>query len=142
MNKISDEVRKVAQTIGRFYLDKYDGDYKKAEEQLRLLDISKIEVTEEVCKSCRCKGRVISITLTRVGLFIGNKGENIDKLGELFNCKVKIIEEMDSIYNHLIPYPIEDDWDIDWEIPDCYNDYNDDNYYWNDPPYMEYDRNY
>jgi len=136
MKKYSQEVIEVAQKIGQFYLEKNGGDYVKVEDELRLLDITNIEVTEEVCKSCKCKGRVISITLTRVGLFIGKRGENIDKIGEMLGCKVKVIEEMDSIYNHLIPLPQEqlDYWD-DFE------DLQDDTYYWNDPPYMKYDRN-
>lgn len=101
------EVQYVAETIGNFYLDKNQGDYKKTANEIIQLGITKVDF----------RGIVVSVTLTRPGLLIGRRGENIDKLtaylSDELNRKIelKIIE--DRITGWLIPQEPYSDADID-----------------------------
>lgn len=87
-------VRDVAQRIGLFYLQKNNGDYVKTEKDLTDLRIAKIEVNE--------KG--VIVTTARPGLLIGKRGTNIDALAKHLKSEVRIIEDMDSIYDSLVPH--------------------------------------
>ena len=88
-----------AQMIGQFYLQLNDCDYKKAIADITNLCITKVE----------WKGNTVHITLSRPGLLIGRRGENIDKLLEYImkmtenkGIIIDIIE--DQIIGWLIPY--------------------------------------
>jgi ribosomal protein S3 len=96
---LAPNVAEMARRIGLFYLQKNNQDYEKTEKELTDLRISKIEID--------VKG-VVFITLARVGLFIGRKGENIEKLNRFLKSDVRIVEDMDSIYEALIPHNMED----------------------------------
>jgi ribosomal protein S3 len=82
--------RDFARFIGEFYLDKNKGDYKKTNEEIADLRITKIDYNF----------RTLSITIGRPGLIIGRRGENIDKLKEYLSKQIigsfelKIIEDM------------------------------------------------
>ncbi len=89
----------MARRIGSFYLKKNNQDYAKTEKELTDLRISKIEID--------LKG-VVFITLGRVGLFIGPKGANIEKLNRFLKADVRVVEDTDSIYEALIPHNMED----------------------------------
>lgn len=96
---ISEQVQEIARQIGKFYLTKNNGDYKKASDEILKLQITKLEVLDD--------GRVC-ITTNRPGLLIGKRGENIDNVCRHLGMKIHVIEEMDHIYNYLIPYLQED----------------------------------
>jgi hypothetical protein len=93
------EVIKVAKAIGQFYLNKHDGDYDKAEDELVRLGISHIEMIENG----------VAIVLYRVGLLIGKKGDNIEALGKHLGLNVKIYEEAQPLISFLVPYDEEAD---------------------------------
>ena len=101
------KVQSIASDIGFFYLEKNAGDYEKAIEEITQLGITKIDF----------KGTTIHITLTRPGLLIGRRGENIDKLRVHLSKSLKqeinidIIE--DRITGWLIPFEPYSDSDID-----------------------------
>lgn len=103
---------KVARLIGQFYVQQnrnlkdINKIYKKANEDIIMLHITRIQV----------KGNIITITLTRPGLLIGRRGENIDALTNFLSKELKhkitlnIIEDM--INGHLFPYNPQDYDDI------------------------------
>jgi|SRR5581483_3672496 len=95
-------VRQAAQEIGKFYLNKHNGDYKAAEEELVRLRITKVEIN----------GNCLYITASRVGLLIGKRGQNIDALGryieKTLNMKIFVIEDIDCLYDYLIPQKEEE----------------------------------
>ena len=100
-------LQNLAQTIGAFYLEKNAGDYKEATDEIIQLGVTKLDF----------HGSKVSISLTRPGLLIGRRGENIDKLKEYLSKQLKqkiniaIIE--DVITGWLIPYEPYSDADID-----------------------------
>lgn len=91
---IDSKIQEVAVALGRFYLDKCNGDYNKAADELYKLHIVSIAITEDDS---------IVITLARVGLFIGKRGTNIDAVSKFFGRTIKVVEAMDSIYDYIIP---------------------------------------
>jgi len=98
------ENRDIAQVIGAYYLEKNNNNYYKTGEDIRNLGITQIEHKRDT----------IIITLQRVGLLIGRRGENIDKLQKFLVRETK--------YTKL---NIKDDKTISWLIPIDYSDYND-----------------
>jgi len=99
--------RAIAQCIGEYYLDKNNGDYKKTQEDIRILGITEINH----------KGDTIIITLQRCGILIGRRGENIDALQKFLATKTKYTKlniQEDKIISWLIPYDYSDyeDWDF------------------------------
>lgn len=86
-----------AREIGRFYLDKFQGNYEKAAEELLNVRITKVEI----------QGDKLCITASRVGLLIGRRGQNIDALSkwieDKLHMKVHIYEDTDCLYDYLIP---------------------------------------
>jgi ribosomal protein S3 len=98
--------RTAAELISWYYLDKYaiesrDLQYKNAQEEVRALGLTQISV----------KGNELCITLSRPGILIGRKGENIDKFERYMNdkggfTKIKIVE--DRVIGCSIPYDYSD----------------------------------
>ncbi len=82
-----------AYRIGQFYLQKNDGDYDKTQQELYQLQISSVTVEDGV----------VTIHAARIGLLVGRRGENVDRLTHFLGQKVRLIEDFDSIYDHLIP---------------------------------------
>jgi len=96
----------VARMIGEFYLDKNKGDYKKTNEEISELKITRIDYNF----------KTLNITTGRPGLIIGRRGENIDKLREYLSnlvghFELKIIE--DKVIPNLYPYESYDIFDDD-----------------------------
>ena len=91
--RLSEEVKEAAAAIGAFYLQKNNGDYIATEKEITAMRISKIEVIK----------KAIHITVARPGLLIGKRGTNIDALETFLDTKIHIIEELDPLYNYLIP---------------------------------------
>ncbi len=126
---LPENVHEAAMKIGVFYLQKNNGDYKKTEEEISKLQISKIEVDDTLPNSV-----VISITTARPGMLIGRRGQNIDELTQYMGTKIKILEEKDPLSSWLIPSPEPTDeelaggWrieselarDFDYEYPPMY----------------------
>ncbi len=83
----------IAQKIGEFFLEQSGKDYEVAEETIRNIWISKIELVDGV----------VVITAVRVGLLIGKRGETIDALTKYLglNMKVKIVE--DALLGWIMP---------------------------------------
>jgi hypothetical protein len=123
---LSERVQEIAKQIGQFYLKKHSGDYAAAEKEIRSLDIQRIVDTTTL----------VVVELTRPGILIGLKGSNIIALEDFLGKKIHIIEAMDSLLNHLIPYPEPSDEELAYE--ECmeqmylddqrerYSDYDDD----------------
>lgn len=100
MTKFPEEVRQAAQQIGQFYLQKNKNDYKKTEQEILSLGITKIDTPDE---------NTICIHLSRPGLFIGCKGQNLENLEKFINKKIKIYEE-NNILDLIVPYQEDDDY--------------------------------
>lgn len=79
---IDSETRKVAETIGQFYLEKNGGDYEACRQEIEKLAITGLAVED---------GKV-TITTARPGWLIGKRGTNIDALAGRLNREIKIIE--------------------------------------------------
>lgn len=94
---LSKEVRDAAESIGQFYLERNQNDYKKTEREILGLEISKLEVTEDC----------VTITTSRPGLLIGKRGETVSNLEKFLNRKVNIVEDRDPLSSWLIPYPLQ-----------------------------------
>ena len=97
---IPDSVRQVAIRIGLFYLDKNKGDYEAAGRAVDQLRISKIETTES---SDSPKLSCVTIHTARPGLMIGRRASNLDALAKFLECEVKIVEDLDCLYDYLTP---------------------------------------
>lgn len=82
MNKPEKNAELVGYEIGNFYLQKFNGDYSKAGEEVRKLQVTDIKVLEDE----------VEISLGRPGLLIGKGGENIDKLSAHLKKKIKVVE--------------------------------------------------
>ncbi len=102
--------QEIARKIGLFYLEKNGNDYAKTEEDLNKLRISRLEFIQVPCKTCGHQEERLQITLERVGLLIGKRGENIDKLVKYLGQEVNIKEE-DHILSWLIPIDYESEID-------------------------------
>lgn len=103
----------VCKKIGEFYLNKNEGDYEKAQREVQNLGISEVIAT----------GDSVLIKLSRPGLFIGKRGENMDKLGAFLEGKRIHIVEVDSITDLIGPrkepeYPDYVEADIPDPLPD------------------------
>src|SRR5688572_16565788 len=92
---LDSKIVEIAKKIGEYYLQKNNQDYDEAGLELLKLGITQISISDTE----------ITIEVARPGLLIGKRAENIDKLTKYLNCKVKIIEAVDYIYNYIIPYP-------------------------------------
>lgn len=102
----SKETQEVARLIGLFYLEKNNNDYVATEEEIKRLQITDIEV--EHCE--------IIVELSRPGLFIGKRGENVEQLQKYlhehgFKRKLHIKEAKQNILDFLIPYEYNDEDD-------------------------------
>jgi ribosomal protein S3 len=94
---MTSEERQVAREIGEYYLQKNNGNYCAAEDEILRLYISRIDVCEDI----------ITIVTGRPGALIGKRGINIDCLGKAIGKKIRIIEDMECITGFLIPRPQE-----------------------------------
>lgn len=92
---LTDAVKKVAAKIGQFYLIKNNGDYEATAKEIDSLRISKIEVEEDK----------VVIVSPRVGLLIGKRATNIERLAKFLEVEVKLLEDMDNLYDYLVPRP-------------------------------------
>jgi len=95
--------RDVARLISEFYLNKnrenpIETMYDKAREEIQSLGITNVNINKDT----------VTITLSRCGLLIGRRGENIDKmqsfLSEALKRKISINIIEDKIIQYLIPY--------------------------------------
>lgn len=98
------ETQEVARLIGLFYLEKNNNDYVATEEEIKRLQITDIEV--EHCE--------IIVELSRPGLFIGKRGENVEQLQKYlhehgFKRKLHIKEAKQNILDFLVPYEYNDE---------------------------------
>ncbi len=115
---ISEQVKQICHKIGMFYLEKMNGNYDAAREEVDRLRIESIEIKEVKIKQSRDPGievttsgpiivETVVITLPMVGLLIGRRGENIDNLSKYLQMPVKVIESPDYLTWHL-HYPINE----------------------------------
>lgn len=98
MYLINEKTRQIAEQIGEFFLLENNKDYEKTANFLTRLNISRIDV---LCSE-------VMIHLSRPGLLIGRRGENVEKLEKFLDKKIRIIEDEDCLLNHLIPYNMDD----------------------------------
>lgn len=119
MITFSNEVHEAAQKLGQFYLLKNHNDYNKAEEEIRSLGIIKLEVIDNT----------ICVHLSRVGMFIGAKGLNLQKLEKFLGNPIKIYEE-NNIVDLIVPVNYDDDY-LEFEslIENILFTQNEDHYY-------------
>lgn len=96
------EVKDVAQRIGQFYLAKHNNDYDATATELLRLQITQLTIEDDV----------VTITTARPGLLIGKRGQNVEALENHLNAKVKIKEELNSLFDWIMPVK-EEDWDDD-----------------------------
>lgn len=97
-NKPSKEQEEIGYKISSFYLQKHNGDYTTAREEVEKVRINNIEVRDNK----------VFIFTSRPGLLIGRKGENIDKLISILG-PIKIVESFD--WNDiLVPYDASEDY--------------------------------
>ena len=92
----------MASQIGFYYLslqpDFSDDSYKKAREDITMLGITDVNFD----------GTKVTITLTRPGLLIGRRGENLNKLQSFLyteykkTIKISIVENV--VLQYLLPY--------------------------------------
>lgn len=85
----------VAQKIGAYYLKKNNGDYDKAADEITNLRITEVLVVKE---------KQLVIKCSRVGLFIGKRGHNIEDLSKFLGMEVNVIENLQSIEDFIIPH--------------------------------------
>lgn len=90
----------IARAIGYFYFERENKDEGEAIEAIKNLQIHKIEYTDGV----------VIITLSRPGLLIGKKGENITSLVEYLKKEFKDMKEIrikeDNILYHLYAFDL------------------------------------
>ena len=84
----------VCKKIGQFYLNKNEGNYENAATEILRLGFTSVIATPDV----------VVVELCRPGLFIGKRGENVDKLSAFLGKKIHIIEA-ESITDFIIPRP-------------------------------------
>lgn len=96
------EQRWIAKKIGEFYLDKNNGDHEKANEEISRVRFNHVEFLND--------NRVL-LEVSRPGILIGKRGENIEKLQEFLGHKLYIKETVEHIMDHMYVYPVEDDYD-------------------------------
>jgi len=110
LRKFEQENQNIASILGNFYIQKQGKDgftkagYKRANEDILSLGITDIKIF----------GNKITITLTRPGLLIGRRGENIDALKEYFTKELKKPIQIYIIENRVLGwlYPsFPDDFD-------------------------------
>lgn len=98
---ISEEVKEICYEIGQFFLQKNNGDLCLTAREVTNLGISLVEIVD---------GEV-RITLNRVGLLLGRRGEQIGKLIDFLGKDIRVIEQYDNFNNYLIPYDYSlSDW--------------------------------
>jgi hypothetical protein len=88
------EERAIARIIGNFYLDKNKGDYKKTHEEIFSLQITQIKLNDNT----------ISITLSRPGLIIGRRGENLDMLQRYLTQQLKFYHKIEIVEDKILSY--------------------------------------
>lgn len=86
-------IREVAETIGKYYLEKNDNDYALACEEVIKLHISNL----------RFNGELLEITTARPGLLIGKRAANIDNLSRFLDLHIKVIEDENPLIDLLLP---------------------------------------
>ena len=99
---IDKTVASVADKIAQFYFEKNKMDYDKAIREIQDLQIRKIEIEDGECKECHQKVKELHVTLARIGKLIGVRGENIDKLTQYLDMKVKIFEAVDDVTDYMV----------------------------------------
>lgn len=97
-NKPTPEQELVAYKISDFYLRKHEHNYENAGNAVSQLNITDIQVKEDK----------ISIYLSRPGLLIGRKGQNIEALQIFLNKPIEIFESF-SWNDILVPQPLDPD---------------------------------
>lgn len=93
---IPEPVQEIAARIGVFFLRKNDNDYEAARKEILELRISNISFENPPGE--------VSIELSRPGLLIGRRGEQIDSLEKFLGHKILIVEVRQSINDFLLPY--------------------------------------
>lgn len=91
---MDEKKKELLQSIGVYFLGYYNNDYKKTEKILLNMMISKVEIADDE----------ITFVLGRPGILIGPRGMHVDNLTKKLDMKIKIVEDMESVYDYLIPY--------------------------------------
>lgn len=95
----SNEIKEIAADIGQFFLDKNKGDYLKTKHEIENMRVNSISIDDN---------KVI-IELSRPGLLIGWRGEQIHSLIKHLERDVRIVETPNHIEDYLIPYHYNDE---------------------------------
>lgn len=103
----SQELKDIADKIGRFFLQEYCDDKDKTREFLQQLQIQDIAIED---------GK-IAITVSRVGLFIGRRGRNIERLVGFLGRNIIVKEAKECWYDHLTQFDY-DDWEEEQYMKD------------------------
>lgn len=104
---ISQELKDIADKIGRFFLQEYCGDKDKTREFLQQLQIQDIAIED---------GK-IAITTSRPGLFIGRRGRNIERLVGFLGRNIIVKEAKECWYDCLTQFDY-DDWEHEQYMKD------------------------
>ncbi len=115
MSNVSDEVKKFCRIIWDYYFnlnkDKLSGllsgeDYEIVNKEIRQLSISRMEFNNDI----------LTIYLNRPGVFIGEKGKNINAIGEFISeefgrkINIKIIEDRLPEFLYQYPFWLDEDF--------------------------------
>lgn len=115
------EIRQVIKSIGDFYLQKNNGDVKKANEEIDNLRFTKIEFLKLPLEPFESVGRTnedhVVITTMQPGFLIGKRGENVNLLEKHIGKKIHIEEELDLGLLYHYEESESDLLDFDWDEP-------------------------
>jgi ribosomal protein S3 len=98
---IPEPVREIARKIGQFYLEKNNKDYEATAKEIDALRISEIRFETP---------DAVTIVTGRPGLLVGRRGMTIDALTKFLQIKIRIVEDRDPLWCHIIPVK-EDEYD-------------------------------
>ena len=96
------DIYELRQKLGKYYLEKNEGDYLKCKKDLYSLRITETKIED---------GR-FSIALWRPGILIGPRGQNIEELQKYMGVPVHIVENVgrDPYWDIIPTDPDEEYW--------------------------------
>lgn len=103
---ISVEVKHICHLIGLYYLEKNEGSYLAAEDEIERLRIAGMAV----------EGETVTLVTSRPGLVIGKRGENFEKLTAFLTEKMgmpyqlRVVEATEDLTEYLIPREALDEY--------------------------------
>lgn len=112
------KIQQVIKSIGEFYLQKHNGDARKANKEIDDLRITKIEFYKNQYLNIELEDR-ITITTMRPGFLIGAKGINIENLSKYIGKNIHIVEEIDLGFLYSYEYKLHDLEDSDFDFCPC-----------------------